>query len=110
MASMNRYRIETSKEALPGETRLLRRAFARAGVNWAHIVTGVEVSCAPGAAGGGFVIVIHAVGSPARAAIECERLFAAAWYDAFGARGNNHIGSLLEDPSPSPRHRQPVAA
>ena len=103
---MNRYEIETSKEALPGETRLLRRAFDRAVVNWGHMVKDVEVS--GGGAGGGFVIVMYVVGPPARVVRECERLFAAAWYDAFGPRGNTHIGSLAEERGP--RSLQRLAA
>ena len=90
---MNRYQIMTSKEALPGEARQLRRAFDRVAGNWAHMVRGVEVS----GSGGGFVIDIDVVGPPARATIECERLFAAAWYDAFGSRGNTHFGRLTQE-------------
>ena len=100
---MHRYQIKTCKQTDPRDTYLLERAFARVSVAWAHMVNGVEVSGAGGGSGGGFVIVIDVVGSPARARIECERLFAAAWYDAFGSRGSTHIGLFIEQPSPSSR-------
>ena len=87
---MHRYQITTSKRADPPGTDVLQRAFARAAVNWTHVVTGVDVSVAAG----GFVIGMDVVGPPARAPSECERLFATAWYDAFGPRGNTHVGWL----------------
>jgi hypothetical protein len=95
---VHRYRIVTSKEARPGETRLLRRAFDRVAVNWADMVKGVKVSGEGDGTGGVFVIDIDVIGPPARVEIECERLFAAAWYDAFGSRGSNHIGSSPASP------------
>ena len=90
---MHRYQITTSKRADPPGTDSLQRAFARAAIDWAHVVTGVDVSVSDG----GFVIGMDVVGSPARARTECERLFAAAWYDAFGSRGNTHVGWLTEE-------------
>ena len=105
---MNRYEIETTKKADPEGTRLLRRAFARVAGNWAHMVDRIEVSGSGGGGGGGFVIVMHVAGPPARVQVECERLFAAAWYDAFGPRGSTHIGSLAQEPAS--RSLQSVAA
>ena len=95
---MNRYEIETTKEADPEGTRLLRRAFARVAAQWAHVVDRIEVSGSGGGGGRGFVIVMHVAGPRARVPLECERLFAAAWYDAFGPRGSTHIGSLAREP------------
>ena len=95
---MHRYQIQTSKPVEPGETYMLEQALARTAVRWAQVVRGIEVSGSGGGSGGrGFVIDMDVVGAPARAKVEGERLFAAAWYDAFGLRGSNHVGSLAED-------------
>ncbi len=45
---------------------------------------------------GSLVVVIDFVGAPAVAVRECERLFAVAWYDAFGVRGSTYTGRIVE--------------
>ena len=42
------------------------------------------------------------VGYPGDAKYECERLFAAAWYDAFGLRGSPHVGRFVEERASRP--------
>lgn len=97
-AELRRYEIRSSTSAGPWDIRLLRRAFARVAVEWSDAVERVEVS----GPGGRFVVVMDVVGSPRHAKRECERLMAAAWYDAFGVRGSTHIGRLVEEPASRP--------
>lgn len=91
---MLRYEIRSSKKAEPGDVHLLERAFARVAADRSDTVRDVTVS----GRAGGFVIAMDVAASPRRAERDCERLFAAAWYDAFGRRGSTHIGRLVGEP------------
>ena len=90
-----RYEIRSCRRPEAGDIRLLERAFARLGVDGLERVTGVEVS----AASGFLVVAMDVIGPPSHVEDECERLFAIAWYDAFGVRGSRHLGGLVEVPA-----------
>lgn len=90
-----RYEIRSWRRPQAGDIRLLERAFARLGVDVVETVTGVEVS----AESGFLVVAMDVVGPRSHVEGECERLFAIAWYDAFGLRGSRHLGRLLEVPA-----------
>lgn len=57
----------------------------------------------PGASGS-VVVVMDFIGSPDDARRDCERLYAIAWYDAFGVQGSTHVGRLVETPGRRLRH------
>ena len=90
-----RYEIQSSRRPEAGDIRLLERAFARLGVDEVESVTGVEVSAASGV----LVVAMDVIGPPGRVEGECERLFAVAWYDAFGVRWSRHLGRVVEAPA-----------
>ena len=51
------------------------------------------------AASGFLVVAMDVIGPPSHVEDECERLFAIAWYDAFGVRASRHLGGLVEVPA-----------
>ncbi len=94
-AKAHRYEIRSRRRSDARDVRLLERAFARLGVDGRERVTRVEVSGASGC----LVVAMDVIGPPSDAEGECERLFATAWYDAFGVRGSRHVGRLVEVPA-----------
>ena len=101
---MHRYEITTSADVHPGDAYLLRQALARVAPSWDHMVSAIEVS----SPGGGLLVAMDVVARRARAKVECERLFAAAWYDAFGSYTDAHVGRFSE--RPNMRHPQVLTA
>jgi hypothetical protein len=96
-ATAFRYEIRSGPRSDPRDLHLLERAFARLGVHPGERVTGVQVSSATGC----LVVAMDVIGPPSHAEGECERLFAIAWYDAFGVRGGRYVGRLVEGPTSS---------
>ena len=90
-----RYEIRSSRRPETGDIRLLERAFARLGVDAVERVRAVEVSAASGV----LVVAMDVIGPPGQVEGDCERLFAIAWYDAFGVRWSRHLGRLVEAPA-----------
>lgn len=91
---MRRYEIRTAKRATPQDVERLRRAFGRMLSQGAEDVRAVEVSTLRGC----FRVAMEAVGSARQVRRDGEKLFADAWYDAFGPRSSAHIGVLDGEP------------
>ena len=94
--AVRRYEIRTAKRATPQDVERLRCAFGRMLSRGAEDVRAVEVSTMRGC----FRIGMEMVGSARQVRREGERLFAMAWYDAFGPRSSTHIGVLDDEPMP----------
>jgi hypothetical protein len=88
-----RYEIDTCRRADPQDLRLLECAFGRVAAEWSDRVRRAVVS---GPSGYVFV-AMDFIGPPEDARRECERLYAIAWYDAFGVEGSTHVGRLVEE-------------
>ena len=94
--TVRRYEIRTAKRATPGDVERLRRAYGRMLSRGEDDVRMVEVSTMRGC----FHVDMEVAGSPRHVRRVGERLFADAWYDAFGPRSNTHIGILDEETAP----------
>ena len=93
---MPQYEIRTSKRADAHQIDQLSRAFGRTAGQRSAAVETVEVFDGRGC----LQVVMRIGGTQRHARREGERSFAVAWYDAFGARGSNHIGWVSETASP----------
>ena len=91
---MRRYEIRTAKRATPEDLERLGRAFGRLLARGAEDVRAGEVSTLRGCVR----VVLEMAGSARQVRRDGERLFANAWYDAFGPRSSTHIGVLDGEP------------
>jgi len=82
------YEIRCSKRADDADVERLDRAFGR--VRARH--RGAAGSVVVGVEDGSYRIAMEMLADERF----CERLFAEAWYDAFGPRGATHVGRVLE--------------
>lgn len=88
---MARYEIETLMYGSAGAVEQLERAVARLEIAGDGVVRRVEVR----ASNGRLQMAMDLAGWGSRAVPEAERVFALAWYDAFGDRRARHLGQLV---------------
>jgi hypothetical protein len=94
--AVRRYEIRTAKRATPEDLDRLGRAFGRLLSRGVEDIRAVEVSTLRGCVRVG----LEMAGSARQVRRDGERLFADAWYDAFGPRSSAHIGVLDGEPAP----------